>query len=64
MVVDFIACDRDSGGVFTKTVTVTTHDELEDAWKEFDGSVPFRRWYSDNQLIEGTPEDKEALNGL
>lgn len=64
MVANFIACDKDSSDCFTRTVRCESAETLQSAWDEFKNDVPFSRWYSDNTMDEGTPEDESALQDL
>lgn len=64
MVANFIACDKDSSDCFTRTIRTDSLETLQECWTEFKNDVPFGRWYSDNTMDEGTPEEEAALADL
>lgn len=44
----FNALDKDSSAGFTETYDANNLEELQKAWNEFKGNVPFSRWYHEN----------------
>ena len=58
MLIKLLAVDRDSSDGYTSFVTVKNQDDLNEAWSEFEKSVPYCRWYPDNQFESGTPDEE------
>ena len=58
----FNALDKDSSASYTETHDANNLGELQEAWNEFKGNVPFSRWYHDNTTDE--PEDEANLEEL
>lgn len=59
---NFRACDKDSSAAYTASFSVNSADELGQAWEDFKASIPFSRWYSDNEMDEGDAELLEDLD--
>lgn len=49
LTISFNAFDRRSSDSFSHTVTVNSPEELKKEWELFENSVPFDKWYSDNE---------------
>ncbi len=62
MRIQFLAVDRDSSDGYTSVETIHTEKEFFEAWNDFELSVPYRRWYDDNQFESGTPDEEILFN--
>jgi hypothetical protein len=49
----FNAFDRNSNASFSETVRVQSSDEIMEREKEFEGRVPFKKFYFDHEFVDG-----------
>lgn len=57
----FHALDKDSGQCLTQSVLFSTEAELRAAWEDFCDTVPFDRWYADNEFYGEDEEMREIV---
>ena len=61
MKLTFLAFDRETSQSHTQTFEVLNSDGIDEAWKEFEKNVPFRKWYYEVEYDAQTPEEKEMV---
>ncbi len=66
MIIQFNAFDKNSSSSHSRTVTVSTQEELEKEWGEFEAEVNaiFFKWYHDNDIVESTSEEDSWADEL
>lgn len=69
VVIRLCAFSKDTSGSFTDTVRVTSVGQFKKAEKEFDKTVPFSRFYIENEYLDGSRKlwdacEKVSMGGL
>lgn len=55
------AFDKDSSASHSNLVMVSNKEELLAEFKRFSEEVPFHRWYTDHENVDGSDETDQLL---